>query len=67
MPTRLLLGVSGAEKLSSWGAQLDARLFRALLFALLDPELLMPVVFRVGEKFSLSVVALLLGRLTLPP
>ena len=69
VPTRLLLGVSGAEKLSSWGAQLVARLFRALLLALFDPELLMLglVQFRVGEKFSLSVVALLLGRFTLPP
>jgi hypothetical protein len=69
VPTRLLLGVSGAEKLSSWGAQLEARLFRALLLALFDPQLLILglVQFRVGEKFSLSVVALLLGRFTLPP
>merc|ERR1719510_71721 len=59
VPTKLLLGVSGAEKLSSLGAQLEARLFRALLPVLL-PELLMLVMFNVGEKFSLSVVALLL-------
>ena len=67
VPTKLLLGVSGAEKLSSWGAQFVDRLFLALLWGLLDPELLSVVVFRVGEKFSLSVVALLLGLLTLPP
>lgn len=68
VPTKLLLGVSGAEKLSSRGAQLLAKLLRALLFEAVAPELLMlPVVFNVGEKFSLSVAALLLGRFTLPP
>lgn len=47
VPTRLLLGVSGAEKLSSimGGAQLDAKLFRTLL---LLPQLI-PVVLSVGE------------------
>lgn len=47
VPIRLLLGVSGAEKLSSLGAQFDARLFLALLFP--APEELIPVVFNVGE------------------
>lgn len=67
VPTKLLLGVSGAEKLSSRGAQLEAKLLRALLHVLV-PELLKLVMLSVGEKFSLSVAALLvLGRLTLPP
>ena len=67
VPTKLLLGVSGAEKLSSRGAQLLARLFRALLPVPLLPLAPEVDVFKVGEKFSLSVAALLLGRLTLPP
>ena len=68
VPTKLLLGVSGAEKLSSRGAQLEAKLLRALLHVLGLPELLKLVMLSVGEKFSLSVAALLvLGRLTLPP
>jgi len=69
VPTKLLLGVSGAEKLSSRGAQLCARLLRALL-PLPVPETepdVFRVVFKVGEKFSLSVAALLLGRLVRPP
>ena len=67
VPTRLLLGVSGAEKLSSRGAQLCAKLLRALLPPDgPDPEVF-KVVFNVGEKFSLSVAALLLGLLVRPP
>ena len=69
VPTKLLLGVSGAEKLSSRGAQLCARLLRALLPLppATEPDVF-KVVFRVGEKFSLSVAALLvLGRLVRPP
>lgn len=39
---------------------------RALLLEA-APDELMLVVFKVGEKFSLSVAALLLGLLSLPP
>lgn len=65
-PIKLLLGVSGLLKLSSRVGQLDARLLRALLLEA-APDELMLVVFKVGEKFSLSVAALLLGLLSLPP
>lgn len=65
-PTKLLLGVSGLLKLSSRVGQLAARLLRALLLEA-APDELMLVVFKVGEKFSLSVAALLLGLLSLPP
>ena len=65
-PTKLLLGVSGLLKLSSRVGQLAARLLRALLFEAAPDELKL-VVFRVGEKFSLSVAALLLGLRSLPP
>lgn len=65
-PIKLLLGVSGLLKLSSRVGQVEARLLRALLLEA-APDELMLVVFKVGEKFSLSVAALLLGLLSLPP
>ena len=65
-PTKLLLGVSGLLKLSSRAGQVEAKLLRALLLEA-APDVLRLVVFSVGEKFSLSVAALLLGLLSLPP
>ena len=65
-PTKLLLGVSGLLKLSSRAGQFEAKLLRALLLEA-APDVLRLVVFSVGEKFSLSVAALLLGLLSLPP